>query len=65
MAAGKLLSQDAGNQECAVLQLLSTPTHGINGDKTTAYYLPGEDATIIAFVTSQIQKPALCVTTAV
>lgn len=48
-----------------MLQLLSTPTHGINGDKTTAYYLPGEDATIIAFVTSQIQKPALCVTTAV
>ena len=33
-------------------------TGGINGYNTAAYYLPGKDATIIAFITSQVEKPA-------
>jgi hypothetical protein len=32
-------------------------TGGINGYNTAAYYLPDKDATIIAFVTAQIEKP--------
>ncbi len=32
-------------------------TGGINGYNTAAYYLPAEDAVIIAFVTAQIEKP--------